>query len=150
MGLDAEIAKLMADEAEKEAAEGATDAAKAAGNETPTPEQVKESWKKVAAKAMWEFTKTKGFPAFKQLCKWSYASAKAAGKKYYKPDEKKAKDLRAQDVTVFGAVIDSQICVTDRNMMQISFASKDNGTEVKSLPKNEKLIVFERGKIRGR
>lgn len=144
MGLDAEIMKAMNAEAEKEAAAGAV---AEAGGGVPTPEQVKESWKKVAAKAAWEFTRNKGFPAFKQACKWSYAQAKAAGKKSDKPMEKKVKDLRVQDVTVFGTVVDSQASVTEKNARQISFIA-ENGTMVKTLPGNEKLVVFERGKIR--
>jgi hypothetical protein len=148
VGLDAEIAKVMAKEAEKEAAEGAAAAAKAAGNDVPTPEQVKESWKMVAAKALWNFTRTKGLPAFKQVCKWSYAQAKAAGKKSDKPLEKKVKDLRAQDVTVFGTVVDSQMSVTEKNSRQVSFIAEGGGTTVEVLPANEKLVVFERGKIR--
>lgn len=145
MGLDAEIAKLMVGEAEKEAA---AEAAKAAGGETPTPEQVKESWKKVAAKAAWEFTKTTGLPAFKKVCKWSYANAKALGKRPTAPGTKKVKDLRAQDVTVFGTVVDSQLSVTEKNMRQVSFISDGGGTKIEMLPANEKMIVFERGKIR--
>ena len=139
MGLDAEIMKTMNAEAEKEAAAGA--------GPNPTPEQVKDSWKKVAAKAAWEFTKTKGFPAFKSACKFTYAQAKAVGKKPTAPGTKKVKDLRAQDVTVFGTVVDSQVDVTDKNRMRVSFIA-ESGTAFQNLGKNEKLIVMERGKIR--
>lgn len=139
MGLDAEIMKAMNREAEAEAAE-------AAGS-NPTPELMKESWKKVAMMASWEFTKTKGLPAFKSACKFTYAQAKALGKRPTAPGTKKVKDLRAQDVTVFGTVVDAQTSVTDKNMMRVSFIA-DGGTDVKSLNKNDKMIVMERGKIR--
>jgi hypothetical protein len=139
VGIDADIMKSMNAEAEKEAA------AEAGAN--PTPEQVKDSWKKVAAKAAWKFSKEKGFPAFKSACKFSYAQAKALGKRPTAPGTKKIKDLRAQDVTVFGTVVGSERSPVDKSMYKVSFIS-DTGTDVKDLPANEKLIVMERGRIR--
>lgn len=139
MGIDAEILKTMNNQAEVEAAKEA--------GPNATPEKVKESWKVVAARAAWEFTKKKGFPAFKEACKFTYAQAKAAGKRPTAPGTKKVKDLRAQDVTVFGTVVGSEKSPVEKNVYKVSFLA-EQGTDVKDLPANEKLIVMERGRIR--
>jgi hypothetical protein len=141
MGLDAEIAAAVAKEAEAEAAKEA--------GPNPTPEQVKESWKRVAARAAWKFTKETGFPAFKTGMKATYAFAKAKGKRPEKPEEKKVKDLRAQDVTALGTVVEVQRSVTERGAFQVSFIAEGNGTKVTTLEGNKKMVVLKRGKIRG-
>lgn len=139
MGLDAEIMKAMGEAAEAEATAEAGPNADAA--------KVKDSWKKVAAKAAWEFTKKKGFPAFKEACKFTYAQSKALGKRATAPGTKKVQDLRAQDVTVFGTVVGCERSPVDKKMFKVSFIG-ENGTDIRDLPGSEKLIVMERGKIR--